>query len=64
MNFSNKVYELFPLLSKSNEIADLILVEDLYKDNRIKIAIDKAAKHLQCCLYWLSSILNPPFLLE
>ena len=31
---------------RSNEMADLIPVEDLCKDDRIKIAIDKAAKHL------------------
>ena len=64
VNFSNKVNELFPLLPRSNEMADLILVEDLYKDDRVKSAVDKAAKHLQCCLYWLSSLLVPPFLLE
>ena len=36
MNFSNKVNELFPLSSRLNEMADLILVEDLYKDDWIK----------------------------
>ena len=56
VNFSNKMNELFPLLSRSNEMADLILVEHLYKDDRIKSTIDKAAKHLQRCLYRLSSL--------
>ena len=64
MNFSNKVNELFPLLSRLNEMADLILVEDLYKDDWIKSAVDKAAKHLQWCLYRLSSLSDLPSLLE
>ena len=64
MNFSNKVNKLFPLLSRSNEMAELILVEDLYKDDQIKSAVDKATKHLQRCLYRLSSLLDLPFLLK
>ena len=44
MNFSNNVNKLFPLLSRSNEMADSILVENLYKDDQIKNAVDKAAK--------------------
>ena len=40
MNFSNKVNKLFPLPSRLNEMADLILVEDLYKDYGIKSADD------------------------
>ena len=64
VNFSNEVNELFPLLSKSNEMADLILVKDLYKDDRIKSTVDKAVKYLQLCLYRLSSLLDLPFLLE
>ena len=55
VNFSNKVNKLFPLLSRLNEMADLILVEDLYKDDWIKSTVDKAAKHLQQCSYQLSS---------
>ena len=43
VNFSNKVNELFPLLSRSNEITDLILVENLCEDDQIKSAVDKAA---------------------
>ena len=42
LNFSNKVNELFPLLSKSNEMANLILVEDLCEDDWIKSNVDKA----------------------
>ena len=63
VNFSNKVNELFPLLSRSNEITDLILVENLCEDDQIKSAVDKAAKHLQCHLriYQLSFFLDPPF---
>ena len=51
MDFSNKVNELFPRL---NEMADLILAEDLYEDDWIKSTVDKAVKHLQRLLYRLS----------
>ena len=46
MNFCDKVNEFFLLLSRSNKMADLILVKDYFKDDHIKSIVDKEAKHL------------------
>ena len=41
MNFSNQVNELFHILSRLNEMADLILVEDICVDDWIKSLLIK-----------------------
>ena len=58
---ANKVNELFFFTVKIEEMADLILVEDLYKDDRIKSAVDKASTSL---FIPIKPLPDPPFLLE